>query len=45
MTVATLAFYGFALAVIAGGLFTVIARNPVHSVLWRKFYLKKSNQE
>jgi NADH-quinone oxidoreductase subunit J len=34
MTVATIAFYGFALAVIAGGLFTVISRNPVHSVLW-----------
>ncbi|SDY07329.1 NADH-quinone oxidoreductase subunit J [Citreimonas salinaria] len=28
------AFYLFALGVIAGGLFTVIARNPVHSVLW-----------
>jgi len=34
MSVAVMAFYGFALAVIAGGLFTVIARNPVHSVLW-----------
>ncbi|MFV0244034.1 MAG: NADH-quinone oxidoreductase subunit J [Qingshengfaniella sp.] len=32
--VATIAFYGFALCVIAGGLFTVMARNPVHSVLW-----------
>ena len=29
-----LAFYLFAGGVIAGGLFTVIARNPVHSVLW-----------
>ncbi|MGB0658912.1 MAG: NADH-quinone oxidoreductase subunit J [Mangrovicoccus sp.] len=29
-----LAFYLFAIAVIAGGLFTVISRNPVHSVLW-----------
>jgi len=28
------AFYLFAISVIAGGLFTVIARNPVHSVLW-----------
>ena len=28
------AFYLFALGAIAGGLFTVISRNPVHSVLW-----------
>ncbi|XDA96776.1 NADH-quinone oxidoreductase subunit J [Sulfitobacter sp. LCG007] len=28
------AFYLFAVCVIAGGLFTVIGRNPVHSVLW-----------
>ena len=28
------AFYLFALSAIAGGLFTVISRNPVHSVLW-----------
>ena len=28
------AFYLFAACVIAGGLFTVISRNPVHSVLW-----------
>jgi len=34
MTVAAIAFYAFAIGVIAGGLFTVIARNPVHSVLW-----------
>ena len=34
MTVAAFAFYAFALGAIAGGLFTVIARNPVHSVLW-----------
>ena len=34
MTVADYAFYLFAFSVIAGGLFTVIARNPVHSVLW-----------
>ncbi len=30
----TFAFYLFALGVVAGGLFTVISRNPVHSVLW-----------
>jgi len=34
MTIAALAFYLFAICVVAGGLFTVIARNPVHSVLW-----------
>jgi NADH-quinone oxidoreductase subunit J len=34
MTVIALAFYLFALCVIVGGLFTVISRNPVHSVLW-----------
>ncbi len=28
------AFYLFALSTLAGGLFTVISRNPVHSVLW-----------
>ncbi len=28
------AFYLFAICVVAGGLFTVISRNPVHSVLW-----------
>ncbi len=28
------AFYLFAICVIAGGLFTVISRNAVHSVLW-----------
>ncbi|WP_138469679.1 NADH-quinone oxidoreductase subunit J [Poseidonocella sp. HB161398] len=31
---ATIAFYAFALGVILGGLFTVLSRNPVHSVLW-----------
>ncbi|MBE3638719.1 NADH-quinone oxidoreductase subunit J [Mangrovicoccus algicola] len=31
---ATIAFYAFALGVLAGGGFTVISRNPVHSVLW-----------
>lgn len=34
MSVFVIAFYGFAISVIAGGLFTVISRNPVHSVLW-----------
>jgi NADH-quinone oxidoreductase subunit J len=34
MTIAALAFYLFAICAIAGGLFTVISRNPVHSVLW-----------
>ena len=28
------AFYLFALSTITGGLFTVLSRNPVHSVLW-----------
>ena len=30
----TLAFYLFAALVIASGAFTILARNPVHSVLW-----------
>ena len=34
MTVLTFAFYLFAVLVITGGLMTVLARNPVHSVLW-----------
>jgi len=34
MTPIVLAFYLFAISCIAGGLFTVISRNPVHSVLW-----------
>jgi NADH-quinone oxidoreductase subunit J len=34
MTVASLAFYLFATAAIVGGFFTVVSRNPVHSVLW-----------
>ncbi|MBP1805888.1 NADH-quinone oxidoreductase subunit J [Rubellimicrobium aerolatum] len=34
MTAAALAFYAFAIATIAGGLMTVVSRNPVHSVLW-----------
>ncbi len=34
MTIAALAFYLFAISALVGGLFTVISRNPVHSVLW-----------
>jgi len=34
MTIATLAFYAFAIVVVASGLLVVLARNPVHSVLW-----------
>jgi NADH-quinone oxidoreductase subunit J len=34
MTVADFTFYVFAIAVITGGLLTVVSRNPVHSVLW-----------
>jgi NADH-quinone oxidoreductase subunit J len=34
MTVVTFTFYLFAISVILGGLFTVTAKNPVHSVLW-----------
>ncbi len=34
MTVMALAFYLFAGAAVASGIFTVVSRNPVHSVLW-----------
>ncbi|GAA3871101.1 NADH-quinone oxidoreductase subunit J [Celeribacter arenosi] len=34
MTVADIAFYLFAILMIGAGLFTVVSRNPVHSVLW-----------
>jgi len=34
MTVIDFAFYLFAIPLLAGALFTVTARNPVHSVLW-----------
>ena len=34
MTVADFIFYVFAITVLTAGLFTVISRNPVHSVLW-----------
>ena len=34
MSVVGFAFYLFALCTVIGGLFTVVRRNPVHSVLW-----------
>ena len=34
MTVFAFIFYLFAVTTVTGGLMTVIARNPVHSVLW-----------
>jgi NADH-quinone oxidoreductase subunit J len=34
MTFAVFAFYLFALTAVAAGLLVVVARNPVHSVLW-----------
>ncbi|MBF9045242.1 NADH-quinone oxidoreductase subunit J [Rhodobacterales bacterium HKCCE4037] len=34
MSVADFTFYLFALSLITGGLFTVVSKNPVHSVLW-----------
>lgn len=34
MTIVTFSFYLFAISALTGGLFTVISRNPVHSVLW-----------
>lgn len=34
MTALAFAFYLFAISALVGGLFTVISRNPVHSVLW-----------
>jgi len=34
MSVADFAFYVFALTTVAAGLFTVVSKNPVHSVLW-----------
>ncbi|ABD54107.1 NADH-quinone oxidoreductase subunit J [Jannaschia sp. CCS1] len=34
MTIVDFTFYLFALSVVAGGLFTVTSKNPVHSVLW-----------
>ncbi|WP_308917531.1 NADH-quinone oxidoreductase subunit J [Jannaschia sp. LMIT008] len=34
MTAADFAFYLFAIVTVTGGLFTVVSRNPVHSVLW-----------
>ncbi|WP_166415896.1 NADH-quinone oxidoreductase subunit J [Cochlodiniinecator piscidefendens] len=34
MTVAAFAFYVFAITVVTSGLFVVVSKNPVHSVLW-----------
>ena len=34
MTIAAIAFYLFAFAAVASGLMVIMARNPVHSVLW-----------
>ena len=34
MAVTVLAFYLFAVTAVGSGLFVVLARNPVHSVLW-----------
>ncbi|EPX86632.1 NADH dehydrogenase subunit J [Rubellimicrobium thermophilum DSM 16684] len=34
MTAVSFAFYLFAITTLAGGLMTVVSRNPVHSVLW-----------
>ena len=34
MTFAEFAFYLFALSAVVAGLFVVVSRNPVHSVLW-----------
>ncbi|PUB19085.1 NADH-quinone oxidoreductase subunit J [Yoonia sediminilitoris] len=34
MTVFAFTFYLFAISTLIGGLFTVVSRNPVHSVLW-----------
>ena len=34
MTVTAMAFYVFASVAVAAGLFVILARNPVHSVLW-----------
>ena len=34
MVIQAIAFYLFAVLVIASGALTILARNPVHSVLW-----------
>ena len=34
MTIAAMSFYLFAVALLTGGVLTVVSRNPVHSVLW-----------
>ena len=34
MSIAEITFYLFAITTVTAGLFVVVARNPVHSVLW-----------
>ena len=34
MGFAAFAFYAFSISALVGGIFTVVSRNPVHSVLW-----------
>ena len=34
MTITLLAFYLFSITAVMSALFVVVARNPVHSVLW-----------
>jgi NADH-quinone oxidoreductase subunit J len=34
MGIGEIAFYAFSIATLTGGVFTVVSRNPVHSVLW-----------
>ena len=34
MSIAAVAFYAFSMSTLVGGVFTVVSRNPVHSVLW-----------
>jgi NADH-quinone oxidoreductase subunit J len=34
MSIAAVAFYAFSMFTLVGGVFTVVSRNPVHSVLW-----------
>ena len=34
MGITEIAFYAFSMSTLIGGIFTVVSRNPVHSVLW-----------
>ena len=34
MGIGEIAFYAFSISTLIGGVFTVVSRNPVHSVLW-----------